>query len=127
MAGPYVACTATYLISSKPDLILLHIGSNDCVSKTSDEVLRELDTLLDHLKILLPKTTVILSLPLVRNDNSTAAAIQKNLNAKMRKLPYTILENFNISYDHLGKKGLHLNDHGTKLMARNIISLVKRL
>ena len=127
--GCTIRCLYSHLpnvIASKPDHILLHIGSNDCTSKTSDEVLKELKSLLNHLKLLLPYTIVTLSLPLIRSDNPTAAAIQKNLNVKMRKLPYPFLDNHNISYDHLGKKGLHLNDHGTRIMAKNIISLVKR-
>ena len=128
--GCTIRCLYSHLpnvIKHKPDYILLHIGSNDCTTKTSDDVLNELKKLIDHLKILLPCSVVILSSPVVRADNTTAAAVQKNLNIKTRKLFYPFLDNSNIGYDHLGKKGLHLNDHGTKLMARNIISLVKRL
>lgn len=128
--GCTIRCLYSHLphvINSKPDFILLHMGSNDCSNKTSDEVLKELTNLINHLKLLLPCCTVILSAPIVRSDNNTAAAVQKNLNVKIRKLLFPYLDNSNIGYDHLGKKGLHLNDHGTKKMARNIISLVKRL
>ena len=45
----------------------------------------------------------------------------------MRKLSYPYLDNSNITYTHLSNKGLHLNHHGTKIMASNIISLIKRL
>ena len=128
--GCTIRCLYSHLpnvISSKPEFILLHIGSNDCSSKTSDEVLNEMKKLLHHLKLLLPFCIIILSLPLVRADNKTAAAVQKNLNVKIRKLFYPFLDNSNITHDHLGKKGLHLNGHGTKKMARNIICLIKRL
>ena len=128
--GCTIRCLYSHLpnvISSKPEYILLHIGSNDCSNKTSDEVLNEMKKLLHHLKLLLPLCIIILSLPLVRSDNKTAAAVQKNLNVKMRKLFYPFLDNSNITHDHLGKKGLHLNGHGTKKMARNIICLIKRL
>ena len=37
-----------------------------------------------------------------------------------------LLDNSNIIEYDLGKKGLHFNRHGTKKMAGNIISLIKR-
>ena len=65
--GCTIRCLYSHLpkvISSKPNYILLHIGSNDCFSKTYDVVLNELKKLLDHLKLLLlPFCTIILSLP----------------------------------------------------------------
>ena len=37
------------------------------------------------------------------------------------------MDNSNIFEFHLGKRGLHFNDHGIRKMASNIISLIKRL
>ena len=37
------------------------------------------------------------------------------------------LDNSNLTFFHLGQKGLHRSNHGTKKMALNIISLIKRL
>ena len=128
--GCTIRCMYSHLpnvIIHRPTYILLHIGSNDCTEKTSDEVLIELKQLINRIKILLPSCTVILSSPLIRADSTRANAIQKNLKVKMRNLYLPCLDNSNINHDHLSKKGLHLNDHGTRKLAKNIISLINRL
>ena len=129
--GCRIKCMYTHLpemFKEKPDYVLLHIGSNDCTDKTSDEVLRELINLGDYIKKVLPAAAVIFSLPIVRGDNKRASVIQNNLFLKMkRSLLYASLDNSNITLSDLGKKGLHFNASGNRKMAGNIISLTKRL
>ena len=127
--GCTIKCMYTHLpdmFKLKPDYVILHIGSNDCPNKTSDEIISELNSLIAYIKRTLPLSNITYSLPTVRTDCSKAEAIRKNFNVKMKRTKYTLLENSNIQVEHLGKKGLHFNDHGVKLMARNIISLIKR-
>ena len=52
-----------------------------------------------------------------------------NLNLKLKHLSgnYLFMDNLNINKSHLGKKGLHFNDHGIRKMASNIKSLTKRI
>ena len=50
-----------------------------------------------------------------------------NLIIKLRRSEHRLLDNSNIKAYHLGKKGLHLNKYGTRKIASNIISLIKRL
>ena len=128
--GCTVKCMYTHLpemFNLKPDYILLHIGSNDCTRKTSDEVLREMIKLIEYIEKTLPLSKIILSLPIIRADNNKANTIQKNLKFKLKRLFYPSLDHSNVGLSNLGKKGLHLNNQGTKLVARNIISLIKRL
>ena len=128
--GCKIKCMYTHLpemFKEKPNYVLLHIGSNDCTEKTSDEVLRELTNLVEYIKNVLPTTIVILSLPTVRTDNSRASAIQRNLTTKLKRSFFPSLDNSNIDIFDLGKKGLHFNARGTRKMAGNIISLIKRL
>ena len=115
------------MIKLKPEYIILHIGTNDCTSNTSDEVLKELVTLTEYIKYVLPSSSLIISLPTVRTDNMTANQVRKNLNLKLKRLDYMFLDNSNLYASHLGKKGLHFNDHCIRKMASNIISLIKRL
>lgn len=127
--GCTIKCLYTHLtpmFQLKPDYIILNIGTNDCSSKTSDQVLNELRKLYEFIKFVLPSAEVTISLPTVRSDNMRANQIIKNLNTKLKRLQYQILDNSNINENHLGKKGLHFNDHGVKRMAKNIISLVRR-
>ena len=106
---------------------MLHIGTNDCTNKTSDVVLNEITKLVHHIEIALPNSKIILSLPTMRTDNNKANVIIRNQKKKAYNLPYTSMENENINEIHIGHKGLHLNGHGIKNMAKNIISLAKHL
>ena len=127
--GCTIKCMYTHLpdmFKLKPEYVILHIGSNDCPNKTSDEIIRELNNLIAYIKRTLPSSKITYSLPTVRTDCSKAEAIRKNFNVKMKRSNNDLLENSNIQIEHLGRKGLHFNDHGVKLMARNIISLIKR-
>ena len=46
---------------------------------------------------------------------------------KINLLDVKIVDNSNITNDHLGIKGLHLNKRGTGRLAMKIISIVKQL
>ena len=128
--GCTISCMYNHLqtmFRDKPDYVLLHIGSNDCVGKTSDNVLNEYKMLTTYISNKLPGAKLITSLPIVRTDCSRANAIQQNLKFKLQGLDFMYLDNSNVNLSHLGKKGLHLNNHGTKIVAKNIISLVREL
>ena len=128
--GCTISCMYKHLqtmFRDKPDYVLLHIGSNDCVGKTSDNVLNEYKMLTTYISNKLPGAKLITSLPIVRTDCSRANAIQQNLKFKLQGLDFMYLDNSNVNLSHLGKKGLHLNNHGTKIVAKNIISLVREL
>ena len=88
--------------------------------------MKELRKLIDFIKTVLLSSVITISLPTVRLDNKKANQIIKNLNVKIKRLHYQLLDNSNINVNHLGKKGLHLNDQGVKRMAKNIISLIRR-
>ena len=130
-SGCKIRCMYTHLpaiFKDKPDYILMHIGSNDCVDKTSCEVLRDLKKLVEYIKYMLPLVTVIISLPTVRTDSTRSNAVQQNLVRKLKRSYFTpYLDNSTITTSDLGKKGLHFNARGNKKMARNIISLLKCL
>lgn len=126
--GCTLKCLYTHLpwaFSLQPEHIIINVGTNDCAKKTSDEVLKELFDVKVYIQKVLPSCKIWFSLPLVRTDNKTANAIIRNLNVKMMKRSDMLLDNSNINERHLSRKGLHLNDHGTKLMAKNIISHIK--
>ena len=86
----------------------------------------EIINLTEHIEKILPTCTVIVSQPTLRTDNVKANNIIGNLNIKLKRNKIKLLDNSNIKTHHLGKKGLHLNAHGTRRMAMNIISLIKR-
>ena len=122
--GCTVKCMYTHLspvINAKPDYIMLHIGTNDCISKTSDEVLNEISKLAEYIETALPNSKVILCLPSLRTDSKKANTIITNLKLKAKKLMYIFLENTNFNENHISKRGLHFNGHGIRRMAKNIL------
>ena len=129
----YGGCTINRLykhlpevLSLRPKYIVIHIGTNDCIQKTSDQVIREMMNLKRYIENALT-TTVIFSTPITRSDNTTANQIVQNVNVKLKRMDCRLMDNSNIIACHLGKRGLHLNEHGTKKLAINLISLIKRL
>ena len=128
--GCTVQCMYSHLpwaFQHLPNHIILHVGTNDCSRKTSDEVIKELLNMKICIKKVLPACKIWFSLPTVRTDSSGSNVIIRNLNKKLKKLCDTLLENSNINEQDLSKKGLHLNERGNKKMAGNIIALIKRL
>ena len=109
--GCTVSCMYSHLptlLCDKPDCILLHISTNDCVSETSDQALMEIINLTEHMEKILPTCTVVVSQPTLRTDNVKANNIIGNLNIKLKRNKIKLLDNSNIKTHHLGKKGLHL-------------------
>lgn len=115
------------LVKYKPNIVLIHVGTNDCVDSTSDTVITKLETLVKKIEENVPTTRVYLSLPTMRMDNTRANLMVRNVNTKIRRSGLRCVDHLNIKKHHLSKKGLHLNDHGTRLMASNIISFIKQL
>lgn len=128
--GCTIECIYSHIpevIKRNPKYLVLHIGTNNSKEMTSDEVLCQLTKLKKFIEMVLPNTTVIISQPTVRTDDSRANQIIINLNTKLRRTNYILMDNSNIQASHLGKRGLHFNSHGTKLMAININYLLRRL
>ena len=111
----------------EPKYMILNVGTNDSIDNTSDDILRNISKLKSYIEKEMPCCQVIISLPTIRSDNNKANQILTNLNLKLRRTTYRLLDNSNIKVPNLGKKGLHFNSHGTREIASNIISLIKRL
>ena len=115
--GCRIQCMYNHLpiiFMEKPDFIVLHIATNDCVNTTSDEVIKVLGKLKVFMQKALPSCRIYISLPTMRTDNQKANTIRRNLKTKLRKINHFIMDNANISELHIAKKGLHLNSYGVK-------------
>ena len=111
----------------KPEYALLHVGTNNCTSCTSEEVIEKLTSLYEHVRNISPSTEVFLSLPTTRWDNVRADTILKNVNIKMRRSRIPHIEHTNITHAHLAKKGLHFSVRGKNVMADNIATFLHGL
>ena len=114
------------LLRKNPAHIVLHVGTNDAIDKSPDDILIDLLKLKSFILNKLPKCDVIISQPTARYDNSRAKVTIRNLNVKLNQLKINMVDNSNIDFEQLGKHGLHLNNWGTSRLAMNYISLMRQ-
>ena len=67
----------------------------------------------------LPICRIVLSKPIIRHDNGKANLTIRNVNKHLPALQSEFIENDDISSQHLGRKGLHLNPKGKDRLALN--------
>ena len=130
--GARVEDMSSYLIpllKKKPDDIILHVSTNDSTNKEkdADTIVGELLNLKKCIEETLPATTVILSLPTMRMDNFKANDTLIKIREKIRSLNIEIINNDNITREHLIKGGLHLNAKGLGRLAMNFISYTRQV
>ena len=114
------------LLKRRPANIILHIGSNDSTTKTSDEIILEIENLKQYIKKRLPNVNLFLSCPVVRFDNTKANSTLRQVDQKLKSMR-NIIMNDNVDKSCVGKRGLHLNARGSGRLATNYISLMRRL
>ena len=115
------------MLQKEPDNIILNVGTNDSQRKSADQIVNELIKLKRYIENILSKCVVILSKPMMRTDIPNANLTIRYVNSKLNNLGILLLDNDNICEHHLGKKGHHLNKHGTSRLGLNIISLLRQL
>ena len=115
------------LLKKKPEHIILHIGTNDAVSKMSRQILNELLQLKQYILNTLPTCRVVVSRPTIRTHNSKAALNLSNFSKLLRQLEVDFHDNVNINEVHLGKKGLHLNRKGKNRLELNFSQKLRNL
>ena len=118
---------APLLLEFKPKCILLHVATNDATSKSADEMVNETLQLNKFCIEIIPDIHVIVSLPIMRMDNRMANYNIQQFGSMMCQFNIHLLNNDNITEDHLGKKGLHLSRRGVGRLALNIISQIRQL
>ena len=74
-----------------------------------------------------PGIDVVLSCPTVRRDNGLANAKLVQVKNRLKRSGLNIIDNDNILYDDLSRKGLHLKPPGTRKLAANMIAYVRSL
>ena len=108
-----------------PDTIILHVGTNNCIDETSRNIFNKLLSLKHFIQTELPNTKIIFSNVMDRSDNSIARLTLSNLNRHINSLNMDIIDNSNITSEHLNASGLHLNSHGRGKFAMNMIKKLR--
>ena len=115
------------LISKQPNTVIINVGTNDAgiMGATADKITDNLLELKKEIENKLPEATVVISTQLKRNDKVSAGQIIETLNKKIRGFGLNIVDDTNIDYQDLGRKGLHLNPRGVGEFATNLINTLR--
>ena len=97
------------ILKKKRNVIILHVGTNDSVSRTSHEIPDDLLQLKSAITKTLPNCQAIFSQATLRVDHGKAALTLHRLNEHFSELNFDVVNNSNIKVKHIGQKGLHLN------------------
>ena len=115
----------TPLLRKEPAYIILHIGSNDAVNRSSDEIVKRVFRLKDHIESILPYVKVYLSSPIPRYDNVKAGFVIHQIRTKLKDME-NVIQNKNVDVSCIGRAGLHPNGNGSGRLAMNYISVMRR-
>ena len=115
------------LLKKEPTTVILHIGTNDSTENgiDSDKLVKRILDLKDEIEKMVHGCKVIISLPIRRNDNPKANKILSDVREKIISLKLDTINNTNIMNEQLGRRGLHLNQHGNARFAQNLINKLR--
>ena len=121
------------LEEQKPDVAIIHIGSNDITNSNYTTINPEIiaqkvinvGTICKNNGV---NDVVISSILVKRNIRVTKIIRQVNDHLKDLCIAnnYHYIDNDNISYDHLWKDGIHLKDDGTRILAGNFTNYLNQ-
>ena len=117
------------LAKKKPDLMIIHAGTNDLTKDNMDTV-ENFGIVLTEIKQESPDTEVILSSLCIRNDKPNVSKLVKPLNEKLKEFcdsnKIKFINNDKIDSSCLSKRKLHLNQKGLKNLALNMKECVQQ-
>ena len=127
--GATVQCMRDYVkptLRHNPDLIIVHVGTNDLKSEqTSEEIAVNVLNLVKEIKT--TTNEVMISSITTRKDKLNAKGKKVNVQLKSlcSKNSIGYIDNNLITDKHLNGSGIHLNYNGTALLANNFIKSIK--
>ena len=114
------------IIKKQPDYLILHVGTNDATINTSKKIVDDFLILKPNISKELPSCRLVLSKPIIRHDNGKANLTIRNVNKHLSAFQSECIENDNISSQHLGRKGLHLNPKCKDRLALNFTKEIRK-
>ena len=131
-SGAKVSCMRDYVKPSlryNPDLIILGAGANDLKSEKTAEMIS--DEIIDLASDMKSDTNEIMVSGIVpRNDDISLHEKGERVNELIREMCHSkglgYVDNSNINPNkHLNGSGVHLNYHGTSILAKNFLNAIK--
>ena len=115
------------LLEKKPEIIIIHLDTNDAPYKSDTDILKDLTQLQDFILEKSPSCKKItLSTPTVRTDRENAKKNNGNLTNRLKKQGIPYITHDNITHKYLYRDGLHLNSVGFSILAENFLSYIRR-
>ena len=115
------------LLKKQPSTVVLHIGTNNAPANTSSEIYHKILELRNQINKELPNAKVVISTPTIRIDQAKASLTVRKITEKLISENIETIDNSNIEANHLGRKGLHLNQRGNTQLAMNFISAFRKM
>ena len=113
------------LIHNDLKIIILHVGTNNTVEDTPEDIYNDLISLKSKIEDKIPNCQVLISCLIRRSDNIKANKTAEKVNnfKKLAKLKF--IDNGNITDKYLGRRGLHLNRNGNAIFAKNLLNAIR--
>ena len=108
------------------ETVIIHAGTNNATTDTPQMIVHKLITLKRYIEGSLTKCRVIISKLIVRTDNTKVNTTIRKTNSLIKEFQIQTIDNINISEKHLGKRGLHLNQEGNTVFARNLLHAIRK-
>ena len=113
------------LLRKKPGKIILVIGANDVEYKSAQTIISEIKALTQFIHESIPHCHVVISEIFKRTDKKNLNYNINEYNKMLKTMNCDTLRQQYINFDHLGKRGFHLNFFGSKQLAKNIIEKIR--
>ena len=116
----------TILFQKKPSQSIVHAGTNEAYHSTSREILNKLLHFKSPIQEKLPHCKLFILIPTLRSYNGKTTVTVNQLTNHLLQLNIDIVDNRNIISKHLSRKGLHLNESGSRRLAINFLERIKK-
>ena len=115
------------LLKKRPTTVFLHIGTNDAIEQgiDSNSLVKRILHLKEEIEKSVDRCKLIISLPIRRRVNMKANNILLDVYDNIMSLKVDTMNNNNIMHEQLGRRGLHLNQHGNARFALNLINKLR--
>ena len=113
------------LLRKNPGKIILVIGANDVERNSAQTIMSEIRALTKFIHESIPHCHVVISEIFKRTDKRNLNGTINEYNKMLKTMKCDTLRQQNITLDHLGKRGFHLNFSGSKRLAKNIIEKIR--
>ena len=116
-------------LSTPPDEIGLHIGTNDIIHSSAQQIIQNISEIGDIISEASSETKVTISNIITRSDNVNLNQKIDECNVEIASLVsqkgWSLIDNSNLDSTYLNGSGLHLNKKGIFSLASNIIKHIR--